>query len=151
MKAAIRIHFAFLLLLGVLLGLPKVGEARRIYIVREPNGKTRIVDPQNTFKYKVTHPWAFFRKPYNYVRRSVTPSKSSAQGYDQVMTQQQMATPPSLTSRITSRLNGAVSTVGSVPVVESATKPVSRFFRKKPGKAPAAPPAAVPPSRPPVR
>lgn len=132
MKAQTALRFAIVLLVGGMLCVPGVCQARRVYVVRDKTGRVvRVVDPEKTTWYRVTHPWKLLSTPYNFVRSNVVPSKTPQQGFDQPMTQKQMETAPTVTETVSEKITGAASKVNSVPVVNKCTGSVSRFFNRR--------------------
>lgn len=90
------------LVVACLLCVPENAEARRVYVVKRPNGTVEIVDPENTFTKRI------LRMPLRLVgvqKRTV----KKPEGFGKAIKQKDMATPAKPTDAVKSAVGNAVN------------------------------------------
>ena len=97
-----RIYPMALLAVACLMFLPETAQARRVYVVRKPNGQVQIVDPQNTMMRRI------LRMPMR-VLGVTKKAVRKPEGFGRAITQRDMATPAKTSDAVKDSVGGALN------------------------------------------
>lgn len=112
-----------MILVAVALAVAAPASARQVFVVSQPNGTVKIVDPQDTFKYKLTHPWRFVTP------KNAPAYQQSAEGFGESIKPGTMQRKTrSLVRNTTHAVTSTANKVTDLPVLRIVTRPVKHLF-----------------------